>query len=363
VRGDARRFSGAVLVHPAHSLAELWHRPAARVAIDEETAALLTRARTLQSWGDPRDSAVLWPPAEGADRTSLGARMGEVERELARALRADLPDAERRAAVSTAWFGFRALVHDLGGAHGRSYRLQRERDLRGALEALLPDGAETKVGAAAVRETFDRVVIETPRLRLGIERSTGLVTELRRRLARDWSENLAGARGRMFAVVALGSTTDRVEGMVRVREGEDGETRVELGGQLHRGGPRWSSELTIDGSSARIGQIAKVEAAGGIAIGCQFGPKAFDEWVCPSYAAEGAFAQPGEAQQASFRLVPGAILYCRKAPRGVGLALRLPDGGIGAVVDGEDGTIISTSPSASVRAEWIVFTHETELSK
>jgi len=363
VRGDAHAFAGAILVNPQRPLAELWHRPKARIAIDEEMAALLTRARTLRSWGDPRDTALLWPATEGAARTALGARMGEVERGVARAQRADVTTAERRESISAAWFGFRALVHDLGETNGRTYRRLRERDFRAALEALLPDGAETKVGSASVRETFDRVVVELPRLRLGIDRRTGLVTELRRRLSGKWSGNLAGDQGRMFAVVALGSRTDRVAGMVRVRAGAEGTIRIESGGRLHRGGPRWTSVLTLDGSSARIGQVATVDAKGGIAVGCQFGPNSFDEWICPAYAREGRFTRPKKSRQASFRLVPGAILYCRKAPRGIGLALRLPNGGIGAVVDGDESTIISTSTSARLVAEWIVFTHEQELAK
>jgi hypothetical protein len=338
------------------------------VAIDEELAALLTRARTVKSWGDPRDTALLWPPTDDPARTSMGARMGEVERGLARAQTAGLPAEERRAALNAAWFGFRELVHDLGEPHGAMYRRLRAGEFRTGFDELLPDGAATRIGGADVRETLDRVTVETPRLRLGIERRTGLVTEVRRKLAGDWSANLAGASGRMFAVVALGSKTDRVEGVVRVREGEEGTIRLELGGRLHRGGPRWSCVLTLDASSAHIQQSAAVSAPGGIAVGCQFGGQAsddaaFDECVCPSYATEGRFAQPTEAQQSSFRLVPGAVLYCRKAPRGVGLALRLPNGGIGAIVDAEQATIISTSSAARLDVEWIVFTGEHEFAK
>lgn len=363
VRGNARRFHGAVLVHPRRALAELWHRPDSRVAIDEELAALLTRARTIKSWGDPRDAALLWPTTEGAARTELGARMGEVERGIARARTSSLAIEKRRAALNDAWFGFRALVHDLGEPHGTMYRRLRSSEFRNAFEEILPAGASKKIAGADVRETFEAVTIQTPRLRLGIERRTGLVTELRRKLARDWSPNLAGPGGRMFAVVALGSKTDRVEGVVRVRAGAEGSLLVELSGRVHRGGPRWSCVLTLDGSSARIGQRATVNVPGGIAVGCQFGPTAFDEWVCPSYAREGRFQQPAEARQATFRLVPGSVLYCRKAPRGVGLALRLPNGGAGAVVDGDEGTILSTSSGATLDVEWIVFTGEHELAK
>ena len=362
VRGDARRFAGAILVHPRRDLAEIWHRPDARVAVNEEMAALIERARTVRSGGDPKDAALLWPAVEGVDPTSLGARMGAVERDLARARNATLPEAERRQALNAGWFGFRALVHDLGDEHGSTYRGLRLRDFREGFRLLLPQGATTRIGGAQVSETPDVVDIETAQLKLGIDQRTGLVTRVQRKVATGWGENLAGEDGRMFAVVALGSRIDRRAGWVRVRAGEDGGVRIELGGRLHRGGPRWSSVLTLDGSSARIGQTATVAATGGIAVGCQFGTQAFDEWVCPSYAREGRFEQPTKARQASFRLVPGAVLYARKAPRGTGLALRLPGGGVGAVVDGEQGTIISTSSGARLAVEWIVFNSNHELA-
>ncbi|MHC4952641.1 MAG: hypothetical protein ACYTGZ_02030 [Planctomycetota bacterium] len=355
VRGNARHFGGAVLVRPTRVLAELWHRPGARVAIDAEMADLLKRARTVSSWGDPRDAARLWPQREDGSRTTLGARMGEVERTVARAMRADLPADERCTAAAAAWFGFRHLVHDLGEEHGRTYRRLRERDFRAMLAELLPDGAETRVAGARVLETFDTIIVETVRLRLGIERKTATVTELRRRVGREWSADLAGAQGRVFAVVGLRAKTDRVDGEVRVRGTGDGELRIELAGRLHRGGPRWKSVLVLDGSSASIRQTAEVAVPGGIAAGCKFAPDVLDEWVCPSYATEGRFTRPDKPKQASFRLVPGSIVYCRKGPRGVGIALRLPHGGVGAIVDGEDTTMISTSPSNRIVAEWIVF--------
>ena len=236
------------------------------------------------------------------------------------------------------------------------------------LASLLPDGAEQRVGGATVRETFDRVMVENARLRIVIERRTGTVVELRRRLARAWSDNLAGDSGRMFAVVGLGSKIDRREGEVRVTALAKGGVRVELSGRLHRGGPKWRSELSFDDSSPRIRQEAFVSAAGdgsvsgGVAVGCRFPPAVFDEWVCPTYARKGRFTHPDKPRQASFRLVPQSILYCRKAPRGIGVALRMPYGGVAAIVDDENSSILSTTTKSRIRVEWIVFTHEGELA-
>ena len=61
--------------------------------------------------------------------------------------------------------------------------------------------------------------------------------------------------------------------------------------------------------------------------------------------------------------MPEEILYVRKAPRGIGLALRLPHGGVAAVVDGADGTLLSSSPGRRIVADWIVFAGTGELGK
>jgi hypothetical protein len=55
--------------------------------------------------------------------------------------------------------------------------------------------------------------------------------------------------------------------------------------------------------------------------------------------------------------VPGTLLYCRAGERGVGLAARLPDGGIVSVLGGERTTLVASDPDAStLRVDWIVFT-------
>jgi hypothetical protein len=148
---------------------------------------------------------------------------------------------------------------------------------------------------------------------------------------------------------------------VRVVEDEEGRTRVELGGRMHAGGSRWSTTLLLDESAARVRQEAQVEAAGGIAVGFRFAPKAWEVWVCPSYAREGRFEHPEERRQASFRLVPDEPLYVRDAPRGLGVALRLPQGGIAAIVDGSDGSLLATSRGRRLVVDWIVFTSAGEL--
>jgi hypothetical protein len=355
IRANAARPWGAVLVHPDRLRATLWHRPKARVAIDEEMAGLLGRARHVRSWGDPADAAKLWPEPG----PSLGARAGEVERLRARAMDRERSPTARQEDAARAWFAFGALARDLG----RTYRRRMELRMRRMLEEVLPEGAVTKIGPATVRETFDVVEVETAQLRLKIDRRTATVNGLQRRRGTGWSGDLIGPGGRGFAVVALAEKSDRTGGEVSVRAGKEGEARIELSGLTHAGGSRWKASLLLDGSTARIRQEASVDAAGGIVIGFRFSKGTWDEWVCPSYAREGRFEHPGTRRQASFRIVPEEMLYVRKAPRGIGLALRLPHGGVAAIVDGSDGTLLSSSPGRRIVADWIVFGGTGELGK
>jgi len=353
VRANAQRGVAAVLRHPDRRRATLWHDPKARVEIDEEMARLLTAARAVRSWGDPADAAELWTePGE-----SPGARAGEVERLRRRAMRPDLEDPERREAATRAWFAFGALAHDLGPA----YRRGMERAMRRLLEEVLPDGAETKVGPATVRETFDVVSVETSRLRLVVRRRDALVESVQRRHGTEWSRNVLGDAGRAFSVVALGERSDRTDGSVRVVEGDGGAVCIELAGRTHARGSRWLATLTLSDDSTRVRQDARVEAAGGIAGGFRFAKGTWDEWICPSYAREGRFEHPKERRQASFRLVPDEPLYVRTAPRGLGVALILPEGGVAAIVDGEDGSLLATSPGNRLVLDWVIFESLAEL--
>ncbi|MHC4448760.1 MAG: DUF4838 domain-containing protein [Planctomycetota bacterium] len=355
VRADATRAWGAVLVHPDRTRAMLWHDPRARVTIDEELAGLLGHARVVRSWGDPADAARLWPEPG----PSLGARAGEVERLRERAMRPEQSETARREDATRAWFQFGALAHDLG----RRYRRQMEQRMRTMLKEVLPEGAEAKVGPATVRETIDRVEVETAQLRLIVERHTATVVGLHRRHGTGWSGDLLGKGGRGFAVVALAQKSARTAGEVRVRAGKRGEARVELAGLIHAGGARWKASLLLDGSSARVRQEASVDAAGGIAVGFRFEKGTWDEWVCPSYAREGKFTHPATSRQASFRIVPDELLYVAKAPRGFGVALQLPHGGVASIVDGEDATLLTTSIGRRIVIDWIVFAGTGELGK
>jgi len=353
IRADAARGFGAVLVHPDRVRATIWHDRRARVAIDGEMAGLLARARSVRSWGDPADAADLWP----APGPSPGARAGAVERLRRRAMRPDLAAGERRAAANGAWFTYGALARELGPA----YRRAMDRRMRRMLEEVLPDGASREAGPAQVRETFEEVVVETNLLRLSIDRRSATVLKVERKRGTEWSGNLLGDSGRGFAVVALGERVQRAAGEVFVREGKEGTAVVELAGRTHAAGSRWEATLRLDASSARVAQEARVDAAGGIAAGFRFGPGSFDEWVSPSYAREGRFEHPEERRQASFRMVPGEALYVRRAPRGTGIALVLPRGGVAAVVDGSDGSLLATSRTRALRVDWVVFTSPSEL--
>jgi hypothetical protein len=60
----------------------------------------------------------------------------------------------------------------------------------------------------------------------------------------------------------------------------------------------------------------------------------------------------------------GTLLYCRSGERGVGLAARLPDGGVVSVLGGEKTTLVAANPATRVlRVDWIVFTELGELGK
>ncbi|MEM8885251.1 MAG: hypothetical protein AAGD14_14380 [Planctomycetota bacterium] len=343
IRGDARRFAGAILRHATRAHALLWHDPDAKVEIDEEMAALLPRARTVPSWGDPADTARLWPE----DGPSVGARMGRLERARERALRT------ARADVATeTWFGFVELAHALGHPHGTTYRRLRGRAFRALLSELLPDGAVRQAGGLTVQDRGGEITVETTVLRLVIEQRGATVIGLHRRAGAGWSDNLLGGQGRAFSVAALGGPTRRSQGSVVVRE-----NRIELRA------PGWTSTLTFDGSSARVRQTATVESAGGIAVGHRSAPGTWREWVCPSYAREGGFENPSEPRQASFRLVPSEPLWVRGAPGSAGLALRLPQGGIAAVVDSTHPALVATSRRNRIVVDWITFALPGELGR
>lgn len=360
IRDDARRFPAAVLKGGGHFEARIWRDPDAAVDLPPLLARAVERARRVHSSGDPRDAADLFLEEE----FGLGFRIGALER-LYRLAANEAGDAEaRRAAAADLLPCFYAVRRELPPEAAASYDRHRGRDYATLLAALLPEGAERAVGPARVRETFDRVTVETDRLLLGIDRRTASVTSLRRKLARDWSADLAGDGGTCFAVVGLAEKTDRVEGDVAVESSED-RVRIELKGLLRPAGPRWRSMLELSGTAIR--QTAAIEAEGGVASGCAWKGPVFDRWVCPPYATEGPLKGEGSGEPPPPRglaLPKGTLLYCRAGERGVGLAARLPEGGVVSLLVRDATTLVAAHPAArSMKIDWIVFTDLGELGK
>jgi hypothetical protein len=358
VRADARRFAAAVLRGGGHAHARIWRDPDTPLAATD--ADLSRRARGVRSWGHPADAADLFFD----QRSGIAFRIGAVERLYRVAANEEHNLEERRSAAADAYLGYRAILAHLPRPDAETYRRYRARDYRRLLEGLLPDGSvEHNVGPARVREGFDSVEIETDRLRLGLDRRTATVVSVRFKQGKEWSANLAGERGRYFAVAALAVKTERTEGEVSVSSPETGRVRIDLQGRLSRGGPRWSSTLSYSNASGLVRQVAQVETPGGIVAGCRWKGPVYDRWVCPPYAREGRLNDPAEAPPRGFRLVPGTLLYCRDGERGAGLALRLPRGGVASLAQGEATTLLATGRGRRIEVDWIVFTHRAELAK
>jgi hypothetical protein len=361
IRENARRFQAAVLKGGGHLEARIWRDPDAPLDLPPLLARAVGRARGVRSSGDPRDAAELFVEEE----FGLGFRVGAVER-LFRLAADEAGDiAGRRSAAAELFLGYQAVRKELGAAERASYDRHRGREYGALLATLLPEGVERAVGPARVRETLERVEVETDRLLLVIDRRSASVISLRRKLARGFGEDLAGEDGTFFAVVALAEKMDRVEGEVSVDAAED-RVRIELAGRLRPGGPRWRSTLELAGGSATVRQEAAVEVDGGLASGCAWKGKVFDRWVCPPYASEGLLEGEGRGEPAprNLALPKGTLLYCRAGERGVGLAARLPDGGIVSLLAGDRTTVVAGHPAArALRIDWIVFTDLAELGK
>jgi len=357
VRDDARRFAAAVLRGGGHEHARIWRDPDA--PIPDAWDILLRRARGVRSWGHPADAAELFFD----ERFGIAFRIGAVERLYRLAASEERNLEERRSAAADAYLGYRALLAQLPRPRADTYRRYRARDYRRLLEALLPGGVDHQVGPARVREGPDSVEIETDRLKLGIDRRTATVVSLHRKDGKEWGPDLTGEAGRYFAVAALATKTDRTEGEVWVSSPETGRVRIELQGRLSRGGPRWSSTLSYSNASGLVRQVAQVETPGGIVVGCRWSGTVYDRWVCPSYAMEGRLDDPGQRPPRGFRMVPGTLLFCRDGERGIGLAARLPRGGVVSLALGEATTLLATARDFRIEVDWIVFTHPAELAK
>lgn len=341
IRANARRFKAAVLRHGRPIHGRLWHDP----DTPRGPPALLKRAKTVKSWGHPRDAAALFYEAD----RSMAFRIATNERLLAIARRDGDADA-----ANDVFLGYRSILRDLPAAASSVYKRYRRRDMRQLLETLLPKGAVHRVGPARVRETFEQVELETDTLRLVIDRPSASVVSLQRKLRGEWSPPLCTAA---FQVVSLDIKGRPVDGVVELREAGTGHLRVDLRGRLKPGGPAWRTRLDIASGSGIIRQAAEVKAGSGIAIGCLWPDKRFDRWVCPPYAAEGRFRTKGKDR--SLPLPAGALVYARDGEEGLGLAARLPRGGRVILSDG----LIASSTVRAMQVDWIVFAHTSELGK
>jgi len=352
IRANARRFRAAVLRHGGHAHARAWRAPDATVDVDP---TLRKRARGVRSWGHPRDAADLFPP-EGY---GIASRIGAIERLFRLG-----GDAEaRRSAVADAYLGFRAVLHDMPAAHAATYRRFRARDFRRALRELLPEGVVHRVGPAEVRESFDTLTVETDRLRLRIDRRQAAVVGVQVRNSKGWSAPLEGDAGSFLSVVDLRKGIARTQSRVRVSSPGTGRVRIELDGKLHREGPRWESVLELSNASGLVRQTARVAADGGVAVGCRWKGGPLDRWLCPAYVAEGRLDDASRRKHATFRLVPGTLLYCRAGEKGPGLALRAPHGAAATLSFGEEPAVVAASRRKTLAVDWVVFTDPGELGR
>jgi hypothetical protein len=342
VRGDALRFKAAVMKHATHELARIWRAPETRPARDSLWTEVFARAAEVASWGHPEDAALLFVDA----RLGMAFRIGAAERNV------------RSGAAREAYLAYRAILRDLEPRHAKVYRRYRERDFRRLVRERLPSGATYEVGPAEVTDTFDRLVVKTDRLILGIDRSTAIVNHVKLRHGIEWTGNLAGPEGRLFRVVALAAKGEPVLGEVSLHSPEQGVLEIALSGAIGSSGARWSSTLTLVSASGKIRQSARVSGEGGIAVGSRCAGEAFDHWVCPAYAREGRL---GTGARPAFGMPPGTLIYCRQGDRGPGLALRVPRGGTARLVDDGQTTLLATSPFRSLQVEWILFSDSGEL--
>jgi hypothetical protein len=355
IRENASRFGAAVLRGGTGVHARIWRDPGAW-SPGPPLASLLERARSVRSWGHPSDAADLF------DDASLAGRIGAIERLFRVAARPEGDREERSTALADAYLGFQAVVRDLPPHDGATYRLYRAREIRRLFEELLPQGVAYEVGPAKVREDLERIELETDRLRLVIDRGRAAVVGVQRKVGQEWSPDLAGGDGHYFGVVALETATERADGEVDVTSPDTGRLRVALSGRLQPGGPRWSSVLEISGASGKVRQEARVEVDGGLAVGCRWKGPVFDRWVCPAYVAEGRLPDD-PARRATFHLVAGTLLYCRRGEEGPGLALRAAEGLTATLVPGESPMLVATGPGRRLRVDWILFTDPGELGR
>jgi len=336
VRRNAEECGAGVLRHPRRSLARLWHDPRP------------VAPSKVHTWGDPQKAADFdFPESE-----PLAYRIAANERAFRAAMDGSRPLDFRRAQATEAWGAY----HDLPEV----YRRYRGADFRRMAETLFPEGIVRRVGPASVRESPERVEIETDLLRLSIDARTAVVVSLQRKGPQGFGRDVAGGDGGFFSVVAIDEKVERDAGAVRIESPEAGRLRIALSGRLHRGGARWTSTLELGSASPSVAQRATVDGPKGIAVGCRWTAPGFDRWLCPVHAAEG----PLDGRQEPFALFlpPGSLVYCREGERGLGLALRLPDGGQCTLADGPKPSLVAPARATELRLEWILFTENSELA-
>lgn len=353
VRENARRIRAAVLRRGTREDALLWRDPSREPS--PALVPLLQRAASLHSWGDPGDCVDL-----------LGDQPGlpivETERRYRAAMDPAAPIEVRRANAAEALFFHKRVVRTgITPEALRNYRLYRGPAFLRMAEELLPGGAERKVAGATIREFFDRVEVETDRVKLAIDDRTAVVTSARRRLSSDWGADLSGGDGVLFSVVSTSHHTERCEGAVRIDAGKTPGVQIEIGleGRLSRGGPRWASTLRLLSGSPVIEQAASVEEVTGVAAGCQWNGPLFDHWVCPAHAAEGPLR--GVESRRAIWLPAGTLVYCRAGEEGPGLACRLPQGGQVALSDGPKPSLVAVGGGRILRVDWILMSDSADL--
>jgi len=262
----------------------------------------------------------------------------------------------RRSAAADAFLGFLELVRSMPAETAAVYRRYRARDFRRMMEELLPQGVESEVGPAKVRDTFDRIEIETDTLRLSIDRRTATIVSVSRHLADGWSDDLAGGRGRYFTVIPSGMRETRDEGDVELASPRPGVLRVSIRGHGYH------SQLELSSASGRVRQVATVPVpVGDVAVACRWSGPVYDRWICPAYATEGRFQ--ADAGPIRFPMPGGTLLYCRGGETGPGLAARLPDGGVLSMTSGEERSLIAAGRGHAITVDWTLFVEPGELGK
>jgi len=349
IRANAARFRSAALRGGSYREARIFCEPEYRPERAPWEGALDVRARTVRSHGDLRDAALLFVD----EAVGLPFRVGSVERLLARARDPSLAPDARRAAAADAWFGHRALRRELPPA----YATHRARDFAAMLAELLPAGAERRVGPALVRESPSRITVETDLLRLEVDPPSATVVSVARQVGGAWQ---TPGEGRYFSVVALSPKGDKTGGSVEFEAPDPTTILLRLAGKLGSHGPRFENRLQWRGGSGAVAQSARIDGEERIVAGCRWEGDALDRWVCPAHASEGAVDGKRDLRVA-FGMPAGTLLYCRKGEWGLGLAARLPAGGVLSLTGTAQPTLAAVGRGAAVDVEWILFVDPGEL--